>query len=459
MTRRSSAWLVRASLALAAAALAGGLWWLAPSAPVAVPSTPADGFVPTDAATIERGRYLATVGNCQHCHTARGGPAFAGGRALHTPFGVVFSSNLTPSATGLANWTAADFWRALHHGQSRDGRWLSPAFPFGNTTHIARADSDAIHAYLRTLPPVDKAVPPHELAWPFNTQAALKVWRALYFTPGAADPAAVPDATVPNAQAAAPDVLRGAYLVRGLGHCSACHAPRDALGGSRQPLALSGGLMPGQNWYAPSLTAPAEAGLQDWSATDVVALFQTGRAGQAVVTGPMAEVVQHSTQHWHLDDLQALAAYLRQLPRTPPTEAPGAPRAPDPGPAPTATTGNTAFAAALGARLYKQHCAQCHGDEGEGRPLASGRPGYTALAGNRAVLLASPVNLVQQVMNGGYAPATAGHPRPLGMPPFVLALSDADMAAVLTHIRTQWGNRASPVSALDVQTLRGGPRH
>lgn len=160
MTRLTTALFGRASLALVVAVLAGGLWWLAPSAPVAVPASPADGLVPADAATIERGRYLATVGNCQHCHTARGEPAFAGGRALHTPFGVVFSSNLTPSATGLTNWTSADFWRALHHGQSRDGRWLSPAFPFTNTTHIARADSDAIHAYLRTLPPVDKAVPP-----------------------------------------------------------------------------------------------------------------------------------------------------------------------------------------------------------------------------------------------------------------------------------------------------------
>ncbi|HEX5785485.1 MAG TPA: c-type cytochrome, partial [Burkholderiaceae bacterium] len=226
-------------------------WLLWPSAPLPVaPSTPAASAVPdaAHATRVDPGRLLATLGNCQHCHTERGQAPYAGGRAITTPFGVVYSSNLTPSAQGLAGWTAADFWRALHHGQSRNGRLLTPAFPFPNTTHITRADSDALWAYLQSLPPSDRAVPPAALDWPYNTQAALKVWRALYFRPApeAADaPPPVAASTAPTS--AAQTVQRGAYLAQGLAHCSACHAPRNALGGSADPLALTGGLMPGQN--------------------------------------------------------------------------------------------------------------------------------------------------------------------------------------------------------------------
>lgn len=424
--RRPQDWL-RPVLALGLLLAALLAWLLWPATPIAVasPSGPA-----TDAGTIERGRYLATLGNCQHCHTARGGAPFAGGRAITTPFGTVYSSNLTPSPAGLGGWASDDFWRALHHGQSRDGRWLSPAFPYNNTTHITRADSDALYAFLHQLPPVDVPAPTHQLRWPFNTQAALKVWRTLYFEEG---PAEVTAADLP---AQAMELQRGAYLVRGLGHCSACHAPRNALGAS--DLDPAGGLIPSQNWYAPSLTNPLEAGVQDWSVEDIVALLRDGRSGMAVVTGPMAEVVQHSTQHWQAADLRAVALYLQQLPRTetPRTAAPAATPAP------------------LGARLYEKHCAQCHGEQGQGIPGRDGQWAYPPLAGNRAVTLASPANLVQMVLNGGFAPATTGHPRPFGMPPFVLTLSDSEVATLLTYLRTQWGHQAPPVSELDVQRLR-----
>lgn len=412
--------------------LGGLLAWLSwPATPIAVrasATTPA-----TDASTVERGRYLATLGNCQVCHTVRGGVPYAGGRGIATPFGTIFSSNLTPSPAGLGAWSADDFWRALHHGQSRDGRWLYPAFPYNNTTHITRPDSDALYAYLRSLPPVTTPTPAHQLDWPYSTQAALKVWRALYFEEGSAAPAAERDSNL--------EVQRGAYLVRGLGHCSACHAPRNALGASSNMLDLAGGLIPVQNWYAPSLTNPAEAGVQDWTLDDIVALFQSGRAGHALVTGPMADVVQHSTQHWSAADLRAMALYLKQLPRT---ETPVA-----------NTTTASARLKGTGEQLYDKRCAQCHGEQGEGRRGTDGRLAYPPLAGNRAVTMASPANLVQIVLNGGFAPATPGHPRPFGMPPFVLDLSDGDVATVLTYIRTQWGNQAAPVSALDVQQLRG----
>ncbi len=423
----------RAALSLLGGALvlaAGTFAWLAwPAAPIAVEPGPPVAL--EDAATIERGRYLAVQGNCQGCHTVRGGTPFAGGRAIFTPYGVVYGSNLTPGAGGLAGWTADDFWRALHHGQSRDGRWLNPVFPINNTTQIAREDSDALFAYLRRLPPVDAPVPAHELRWPYHTQWGLKAWRTLYFRP------ADPEASAREARAT-DEVRRGAYLVNGLGHCSACHVPRNALGGHRDMLSLAGGPIPAQNWYAPSLLDPAAGGVQDWALDDVVALLRTGRAGHAIATGPMAEVVQHSTQHWSTDDLRAVARYLQQLPvmRGPqhatPRESAGGARA-----------------LRVGGERYEQHCAQCHGAQGEGVAV------YPPLAGNRAVLQASPTNALQTVLNGGFGPATAGHPRPFGMPPFVLTLNDQDLADVLTYVRTQWGNQAAPVSALDVQQLRG----
>ncbi|MCW5652197.1 cytochrome c [Hydrogenophaga sp.] len=416
------------ALGLLIMALALALVVLArPAAPIAIVSTATQ--APPDAHTLQRGRYLALQGNCQGCHTARGGTPYAGGRAITTPYGLVYGSNLTPGAGGLAGWKADDFWRALHHGQSRDGRWLNPVFPINNTTQIAREDSDALFAYLQSLPPVDAAAPPHALRWPYGTQLALRAWRLLYFQP-ADEQASARDARADD------EIRRGAYLVNGLGHCSACHVPRNALSGHRDMLSLAGGPIPAQNWYAPSLLDPAQAGVQTWSAEDVVALFRTGRTGQAIATGPMAEVVQHSTQHWSEQDLRAMASYLRQLPITP---AP-------PRPASEAPQERSLRA---GGQRYEQYCAQCHGQQGEGVAV------YPPLAGNRAVLQDSPTNALQTVLNGGFGPATAGHPRPFGMPPFVLELNDQDLADVLTFVRTQWGNQAAPVSALDVQQLRG----
>ena len=381
--------------------------------------------------TPERGAYLAQVGNCAGCHTARGGAAYAGGQAIQTPFGSVYASNLTPDATtGIGNWTRTDFWRAMHHGKSKDARLLYPAFPYTSYTHVARDDADALFAYLKSLPAVVQANSAPTLRFPYNTQAALAVWRALYFRPGSYQ--------ADSTQSA--EWNRGAYLTEGLGHCSACHAARNALGAT-QGLNLAGGLIPVQNWYAPSLVAPAEAGLQSWRIQDIKALFKTGMTAQASVNGPMAEVVLGSTQHWNDTDLNAMAVYLKALPA--PNSAPASAPAATP---PLTQTGKTTE---CGAKLYEQHCAQCHGDGGQGVANA-----YPALAGNRAVVMPQTANLVQMVLNGGYAPATQGNPRPFGMPPYVLVLSDSEVAEVLTHIRSSWGNQASSLSAFDVNRIR-----
>ena len=428
--KTTSRWaLVMAVLALGAAA---AIWALNVRDEAGVKATAA--FAPTDS-LIARGAYLARAGNCMGCHTARGGASYAGGLGIPTPFGTVFTSNLTPDAnTGIGSWSPAHFWRALHNGRSKSGRLLYPAFPYTSYTQVTREDSDAIFAYLRSQPAVNQPNRAHALDFPFSSQAALAVWRALYFKPGVYQADARRDA----------EWNRGAYLANGLGHCSACHSPRDALGGSRQALALAGGLIPMQNWYAPSLTSPHEAGVGDWDKERIVQLLRTGVAPGASVSGPMAEVVLRSTQHLTDQDLGAMATYLKALPGA------SAPPAPTAAPAPGMPSPGTDKSA----KLYEQHCAQCHGAKGEGVANA-----YPPLAGNRAVTMDATDNLVQMVLNGGFAPATQGNPRPFGMPPFVLVLDDSEVAGLISHIRTAWGNQAGAVTPLQVNRVRANQAH
>lgn len=408
-------------LLLLAAAL---VWWLGvhdtAATEAAVPPAP------VSAQQIERGAYLARAGNCAGCHTRRGGAPYAGGRAIDTPFGTVHAGNLTPDVqTGLGAWSAADFWRALHHGRSRDGRLLLPVFPYTSTTRVTREDSDALFAYLRSLPAVVQPATPHALRWPVGSPWALAVWRALYFRAGVFEPQ--------PAQSAAWN--RGAYLVQGLGHCNACHAARNLLGANAGVEDLSGGQIPMQGWYAPSLRDPAQAGVAGWETAQVVQLLQTGVSPRGSALGPMAEVVLHSTQYLRPDDLAAMATYLQSLPQAAAATDTGAPA---PG-----------RVLALGEQLYGTHCADCHGAQGQGVAGA-----YPPLAGNRAVRMVPAANLVQVVLRGGYAPATVGNPRPFGMPPFQMLLSDEEVAAVVSYIRQAWGNQASGVSALDVTRHR-----
>lgn len=381
-----------------------------------VPATPAS------SAVIERGAYLARAGNCMGCHTATGGAEFAGGRGVDTPFGLVVAPNITPDArTGIGNWSAAEFWRSLHHGRSKDGRLLYPAFPYPSFTHVSREDSDALYAFLRSVPAVEKANAPHALRFPYSTQAALAVWRALYFRPGGFEPEAGQTA----------DWNRGKYLTQGLGHCAACHSGRDFLGGTRLNAEFAGGLMADGTWYAPSLASPNEAGVQRWAREQVVRLLKDGVSAHASVAGPMAEVVFTSTQYLTDQDLNAMARYLASIPVS--DEPPAEPRRAD------------AETMAAGRKVYEQHCAACHGDRGQG---VSGM--YPALAGNRAVTLASHNNLVQAIRRGGFMPTTAGNRQPFGMPPYGQLLNNDEMAAVATFIRQSWGNAAAPVSTLDV---------
>ena len=420
----------RAAAALAVLLLAGAalVAWLNVSG-----EDPLTGDASTFVATpeqVKRGAYLARAGNCAACHTDRGGAAFAGGKGIATPFGTVFASNLTPDArTGIGAWSSAQFWRAMHNGRSADGRLLYPAFPYPNFTEITRTDSDALFAYLRSQVPVAQANRAHDLRFPYGLQASLAVWRALFFSPGVYEP--VVERSV--------QWNRGAYLVRSLGHCAACHSPRNAFGATRDSLELSGGLIPLQNWYAPSLASSAEAGVADWSSAEVAALLKTGLTTHGAALGPMAEVVFRSTQYLSDADIAAMAEFLKSLPQAPPHAAVAA-----------KIDKNVR---AHGEALYKDHCAACHGATGEG---GSGPNGvvYVALAGNRKVLLETPANFIHIVVNGGFPPTTAGNPRPYGMPPFGPSLKDEEIAVLATYVRSAWGNAAPPVSALDVLNAR-----
>ncbi len=395
-----------------------------PGVRAAVPVSDRAVAATADAARIERGRYLALAGNCAGCHVAPDGTPYAGGRGIETPFGTVFSSNLTPHPErGIGRWTAGEFWRAMHDGRSRDGRLLYPAFPYPNFSLLTRDDAEALFAWLRTVPPSDRPNAAHALRFPYGTQAALAVWRVLYFAPARfeADPAR------------SEGWNRGRYLVEGLGHCAACHSPRNTLGGVA--VEFGGGPMPNASWYAPSLSRADEAGVAAWPREQIVGLLKHGVSAQGTVSGPMAEVVLRSTQHLSDVDLSAIAEFLSALPQR------GAPPEPV----------RAAWPALLeqGREIYREHCAGCHGLQGQG---VAGI--YPPLAGNRAVTLASPINLIQTIRQGGFAPATAGNPRPFGMPPYYHVLNDEAVAAVASHVRQSWGNQAGVVTQFEVSKVR-----
>lgn len=407
-----------------AAAFAFSIWLNKPDLdlePLA-PANPAS-------ATLEQvkaGEYLVRAGNCVACHSAPGETPFAGGRAVPTPFGEVYSSNLTPDDdTGLGRWNEQDFYRALRHGRSKDDRWLSPAFPYTSYTKLKREDADAMFAWLRTLPAVRRAQTPDTLRFPYNNQLAVRFWRALYFRPAT------------TAEIAAMD--RGRYLVEGLGHCAACHTSRDALGGLRTGASYMGGEIASPDWGLgwDALPLTTSKPMTDSEANELGQLLKTGINTHKAVAGPMSEVVFHSLQHLNDNDLAAIVATLRALP---PADAPPVARVPQ------VSAEQRQSLRARGKVVYAEHCADCHGDAGEGRASI-----YPALAGSANVNTVSATNALNLTLNGGFPPSTVGNPFPYGMPPFSQSLSRPDIAAVLSFIRSEWGNDAPAVSVVEVE--------
>lgn len=386
-----------------------------------------------DHALIVKGEYLAQAGDCIACHTNPGGALFAGGRAMATPFGTIYSSNITPDPmSGIGKWSADDFYKTMHEGRFPDGGLIYPVMPYALYTKVTRADSDAIFAYLRSVPAVSQPDKRNDLQFPYDNRQLILGWRTLYFNDGEYQPDATKSA----------EWNRGAYLVEGLGHCAMCHSPINSLGGTPESKAFQGGLIPMQNWYAPSLTSNKEAGLGEWSIDEIVGLLRTGVSQRGAVYGPMAEVTFNSLQYLSDADVRAMAMYLKGLAEgSPPAAGESSIPAPE-----------SSLLMSLGETVYQAHCATCHSSDGRGMP-----PHYPPLAHNPSIQMESAVNPIRMVLNGGFPPGTAGNPEPYGMPPFAQILSDNEVAAVVTYIRAAWGNRGTAVSADQANELRKVP--
>ena len=371
----------------------------------------------------QRGAYLAAAGDCVSCHTADAGKPFAGGYRINTPFGDLLAPNITPDPdTGIGRWSAEDFYRALHQGVNRHGQDMYPAMPYTFYTRVTRADSDAIFAYLQTVPAVRNAVEVNHLNFPFNQRWTMAGWRELFFTEGTFAPDARKSASW----------NRGAYLVEGLGHCSACHSPRDVLGGIEQKHQYTGADIDG--WFAPNLSSNLHVGLGSWTAQEIATYLKTGaRPGTTTAFGPMAEVVHNSTSQLTDADLAAMGEYLKSLPPESPLRAARA--------VPQQSQ-------VRGASLYMDHCSACHQAKGRGMTGI-----FPPLAGNGAVIARDPGNVLQAILKG--IPMRNGY---VAMPSFASQLNDQQVADVANYVRTSWGNTAvANATAADAAELRGQP--
>jgi mono/diheme cytochrome c family protein len=375
-------------------------------------------------AMIERGQYLATIGNCSGCHTARGGTPLAGGRAFRTTYGVVHSTNLTPHPQhGIGAWTAEEFRHAMRHGVSRNGV-LSPVFPYASFRHLTDADLDALLAYLGTVPSSDTPRTGNALRFPASLPGAMAAWRLLYFRPA------------PQREQADPTLARGAYLVEGIGHCATGQASRGALASQAGGNQLWGARNAG--WYAPPLH---DAALSRFDQGDVAGYLRGAAPGGIGAYGLMADVVAGNLQYLTKEDAGAIEAYLRQLPPPPRGREPQLRRR------------ATHESLAAGRDIYDRHCADCHGDRGEGEP---GK--YPPLRGSSAVAADDAVNLINLVLFGAVAPSTPLNPAPYTMPPFAQVLSASEVAAVVNVLRLQENEAAVPVDASGIQAVSGSAR-
>lgn len=413
----------RTVAALAAAAVMGSL---------AVAQEPTAEGAPLDP-VVAQGKYLATAGNCISCHTREGGEAFAGGVAFVTDFGTIYSTNITPDPTaGIGGWTEEQFIRAMREGIAADGTHLYPAFPYTSFAKVADADLKAIYAYFKTLKPSSAKPPENEMGFPFNQRGLMAVWNAMFF-----------DGTPFTAAAGqSAELNRGAYLVQGLGHCGACHTPRNALGAEDNARALSGGTYLDKvtggavrPWSAVNLTQ-ADDGLKAWSAEDVFNYLKTGHSNRAGTFGAMNEVITNSLSQLTDADVRAMAAYIKSLP---PIER-------------AKPSGLSAADLREGDTQYTIHCGTCHLPTGLGSTPGSelGPP----LVGSAVVQAEDPSSLINVILYGGDVPQP---PPPKGwhnMKAFGNLLDDEQAASIATYVRASWGNRGGRVTAADVAKQR-----
>jgi nicotinate dehydrogenase subunit B len=421
----SAAALVAAAIGIAAAVLP----WRS-IAPIARP----DASV-YSAATIARGRQLAALGDCAICHTAVNGTINAGGRALETPFGIIYSTNITPDPdTGIGAWSYPAFERAMRDGIHRDGRHLYPAFPYPHFAKTTDADLQALYAYLVAQPPVRAEIPKTTLAFPFNLRPLVAGWNALFHQASAFE--------ADTAQSA--NWNRGAYLVEGLGHCGACHSPRNALGAEKAGAYLAGGYAEG--WEAPPLTSLSHAPIP-WSEDELFTYLRTGESRfHGVAAGPMAPVVKELA-NLPDQDIRAMAVYLSSFNDKAISQSDQDALAAR---LESATATRAVAASAIGARLYQGACAVCH--QVGGAPLFGSRP---SLALNSNLHSAVPDNLIQVILHGVTSPVSSD----LGyMPGFKDSLSTDQVTELVSYLRQQFAPGKPPwvdVHAAVSRAMRG----
>jgi mono/diheme cytochrome c family protein len=375
--------------------------------------------------TIALGKALTIAGGCASCHTADPAKPFAGGKRIDTPFGAIYSPNLTPDRdTGLGAWSDDEFYRALHNGVRPDGSRYYPAFLYPYFTKMTRQNVLAIRAYLATLTPFSNTRPPPELRWPLNYRIVMRVWDWLFFRPGIFEP---------NQQKSA-EWNRGGYLVEGLAHCGACHTPKNLFGADRKSQMYGGG--PVQGWFAPRLDGAERSGLKSWSVDDIVEYLQSGRNGRSHADALMAEVVVNSTSKMSDADVRAMAVYLKDLPA-------GAPE-PEVTPPPQAQMAD-------GEKTYKRACIACHEADGSGAPRI-----YPPLPGNANLQSADPSSTLRIILDGAQTVTTPRAPNSGSMPDYA-KLSDQEIADVANYIRNSWGNAAPLVTPAQVARARRVP--
>jgi mono/diheme cytochrome c family protein len=374
------------------------------------------------AETIALGKALSDTGDCGSCHTADPAKPFAGGKRIDTPFGGIYSANLTPDRdTGLGAWSDDDFVRSLRFGVARDGSRYYPAFPYPHFTKMIRGDMLAIRAYLGTLPPVQNTPPPPQLRWPLNYRVLMRGWNFAFFRPGIFEPD----------QSKSAEWNRGGYLVEGAAHCGACHTPKNFFGAEKRGQKYGGG--PVDGWFAPRLDGADRSGLKSWSADDIAEYLQSGRNGKSHASGPMAEVVLNSTSRLSDADVRAIAVYLKDLP---------------PGTSEPTVTPPPAAQMADGEKLYKAACIACHEADGSGAPRI-----YPPLPGSANLQSADPASTLRIILDGAETIRTPRAPNTGSMPPYA-KWSDQQIADVTNYIRNSWGNAAPAVTAAQVAKAR-----
>ncbi|MGH8762833.1 MAG: c-type cytochrome [Nitrosospira sp.] len=400
---------------------------------------------PADPAMVARGAYLAKAADCVSCHTAGPHhPPFAGGLPINSPFGIIYSTNITPDpVTGIGQYSYSDFSRAVREGIAKDGRRLYPAMPYASFTAILDDDIQALYAFfMNGVEPVNHKPPQTRLPFPFNQRWTLQFWDAAFVNHARYKPRADRDE----------QWNRGAYLVQSLGHCGACHTPRGLAYQEKAYSELSSEYLSGavvDNWFAANLTGNRASGLGRWSEAEISTFLETGHSSHAVAFGSMVTVIENSTQHLRKEDLNAIARYLKSLP---------------PRKGKTSYKPVTPLAAMListktgivtgpferpGAGLYEGFCVKCHQDGGTGKS-----PKIPRLAGSPMVLSENALSLIRLMLEGGKGPVTKNGPEPKEMPSYAKKFTDREIADVLTFVRNSWGNKASAVTPRDVSSVR-----